>query len=227
MPSAAETIVCRVCGEQIGPDGVLSCKDCGTPHHKDCWEFTGGCSVYGCGGSRSSSYALPIAAASDVVIPADEVLKINENTPIPAAYARRRDGFPTPAYFATLAYGNSITGVKLFGTGFAIWLASITLGTVLQPFVFFSVAGCVLLMLSPLYWLAASVLSILSISTGLAEGRIERKAVHAFLVGAFIPLLICLYADLGSLAIGAAGALFIGGFLFQFARNAFLTKFDL
>jgi hypothetical protein len=24
------------------------CEICGTPHHRDCWEFTGGCAIFGC-----------------------------------------------------------------------------------------------------------------------------------------------------------------------------------
>jgi uncharacterized RDD family membrane protein YckC len=28
---------------------VVKCPECGTPHHKDCWEENKGCAVYGCG----------------------------------------------------------------------------------------------------------------------------------------------------------------------------------
>jgi hypothetical protein len=38
-----------VCCEQLSQD-VVFCVRCKTPHHRDCWEYSGGCSTYGCGG---------------------------------------------------------------------------------------------------------------------------------------------------------------------------------
>ena len=46
-----EEVVCQICGEGIRLDAV-SCKSCKTPHHKDCWEYYGTCSTYGCGQKR-------------------------------------------------------------------------------------------------------------------------------------------------------------------------------
>lgn len=44
--------VCKVCGEAItGP--AVRCASCKTPHHRDCWEFVGACSIYGCQGKQS------------------------------------------------------------------------------------------------------------------------------------------------------------------------------
>jgi hypothetical protein len=41
---------CQICGAALG--GVLvRCSRCSTPHHADCWEYTGVCSTYGCGGT--------------------------------------------------------------------------------------------------------------------------------------------------------------------------------
>jgi hypothetical protein len=40
--------VCRVCGESIESDLVF-CRRCKTPHHRDCWQYAGQCSVFGCG----------------------------------------------------------------------------------------------------------------------------------------------------------------------------------
>jgi hypothetical protein len=40
---------CGVCGDKtIG--GIVLCSRCKTPHHKECWEYMGGCSLYACGG---------------------------------------------------------------------------------------------------------------------------------------------------------------------------------
>jgi hypothetical protein len=45
--------VCQVCGSAIPSDVRLYCRRCRTPHHKDCWEFNGRCSIYACGEKRS------------------------------------------------------------------------------------------------------------------------------------------------------------------------------
>ena len=41
--------LCCVCCEQLTHE-VVFCVRCKTPHHRDCWEYSGGCSTYGCGG---------------------------------------------------------------------------------------------------------------------------------------------------------------------------------
>jgi hypothetical protein len=41
---------CKVCGEPISNGAVIICASCSTPHHRDCWEYVGGCSIYGCNG---------------------------------------------------------------------------------------------------------------------------------------------------------------------------------
>ena len=38
---------CPVCGEVIADAAVL-CRRCHTPHHRECWEYFGACTVYGC-----------------------------------------------------------------------------------------------------------------------------------------------------------------------------------
>jgi Prokaryotic RING finger family 1 len=40
---------CKVCGEAIQFGPVVVCTVCDTPHHRECWEYTGVCSIYGCG----------------------------------------------------------------------------------------------------------------------------------------------------------------------------------
>ncbi|MEK6233419.1 MAG: hypothetical protein N2C14_01805, partial [Planctomycetales bacterium] len=46
----AEAPVCQICGEGI-EDLKVVCVSCQTPHHRDCWEYAGCCSMYGCGQS--------------------------------------------------------------------------------------------------------------------------------------------------------------------------------
>ena len=46
--------VCKVCGEAIvGDDPWVVCTTCQTPHHRDCWEFIGTCSIFGCQGKSA------------------------------------------------------------------------------------------------------------------------------------------------------------------------------
>ncbi len=49
---SVEAIICQVCGEAIGVERVV-CRRCRTPHHPDCWEYYGACSIYGCGEKRA------------------------------------------------------------------------------------------------------------------------------------------------------------------------------
>jgi hypothetical protein len=50
-PDDAGPPICKVCGEPIN-DPEVRCTTCRTPHHRDCWEFVGSCSIYGCNGKR-------------------------------------------------------------------------------------------------------------------------------------------------------------------------------
>jgi hypothetical protein len=43
---------CQICGSDITEEARVNCRRCGTPHHKDCWEFNGQCSTYACGEKR-------------------------------------------------------------------------------------------------------------------------------------------------------------------------------
>lgn len=45
---------CGVCGESLAGEVVI-CRRCNTPHHRECWQFTGGCATYGCGGRECSA----------------------------------------------------------------------------------------------------------------------------------------------------------------------------
>jgi hypothetical protein len=52
---AMEEVVCQICGEDIKLDAV-TCRSCKTPHHKDCWDYYGACSTYGCGQKRHTPH---------------------------------------------------------------------------------------------------------------------------------------------------------------------------
>jgi hypothetical protein len=41
--------MCRVCAQPMGATRLVNCPRCETPHHHDCWEYIGGCAIFGCG----------------------------------------------------------------------------------------------------------------------------------------------------------------------------------
>lgn len=46
--------ICKVCGDPILPKARrVVCVACRTPYHHDCWEYIGGCSIFGCQGKMS------------------------------------------------------------------------------------------------------------------------------------------------------------------------------
>jgi hypothetical protein len=41
---------CEICGDPLEAE-LVACSSCGTPAHRDCWDFADGCPVYACRGS--------------------------------------------------------------------------------------------------------------------------------------------------------------------------------
>lgn len=60
LPISLAAAKCQVCGEALGADHVI-CRTCKTPHHHDCWNYAGCCSVFAC---RDTRYLIPVADAS-------------------------------------------------------------------------------------------------------------------------------------------------------------------
>jgi len=48
---SATAAQCQVCGEPLKQD-LVYCQACRTPHHRECWDYFGGCSTYACGGKK-------------------------------------------------------------------------------------------------------------------------------------------------------------------------------
>ena len=44
--------LCKVCGDLIETGPRVLCARCKAPHHQDCWEFIGSCSIFGCNGKE-------------------------------------------------------------------------------------------------------------------------------------------------------------------------------
>ncbi|MBI3891326.1 MAG: hypothetical protein HY303_07330, partial [Candidatus Wallbacteria bacterium] len=51
--------ICQVCSQEMGADKrpLMECPSCQTRHHQECWDYAGGCSVFGC--DRRSGADLP------------------------------------------------------------------------------------------------------------------------------------------------------------------------
>lgn len=49
---------CQVCGDDVVEEMVI-CQRCKTPHHRDCWQYFGSCSTYGC---QEKQYSVPNVA---------------------------------------------------------------------------------------------------------------------------------------------------------------------
>ena len=43
-----DAALCQVCGELVKIEDAKCCPRCDTAHHHDCWQYMGGCSIYGC-----------------------------------------------------------------------------------------------------------------------------------------------------------------------------------
>lgn len=43
---------CGVCGASLAEGALVRCEKCRTPHHADCWDFNGRCSIFACGSTK-------------------------------------------------------------------------------------------------------------------------------------------------------------------------------
>ncbi len=65
-----EDVICKVCGEEIDGHEMVYCQRCKTPHHGECWQYAGSCSVYGC---LEKNYRRPQAVSATNQAPADAI----------------------------------------------------------------------------------------------------------------------------------------------------------
>ena len=59
---------CSLCGAGVPREAARACGLCAAPHHEDCWEYTGMCSAYGCGGIAAVPWRadlVPVEVAID------------------------------------------------------------------------------------------------------------------------------------------------------------------
>jgi len=58
---------CPVCATAVEHDEVV-CPRCQTPHHRECWEYTGGCAIFGCDGLRWRPSRAPAALTAEAAL---------------------------------------------------------------------------------------------------------------------------------------------------------------
>lgn len=54
-PPSGTRPVCPVCAAEIAARDKVECRRCRTPHHRECWEYAGTCSMFAC---REAKYSL-------------------------------------------------------------------------------------------------------------------------------------------------------------------------
>ena len=66
---------CRICGDAFQAE-IVCCRRCKTPHHRECWEYNGGCSTYAC---RETVFLVPQTAQP--LLPGDATTQVEQRWP--------------------------------------------------------------------------------------------------------------------------------------------------
>jgi hypothetical protein len=122
-PEGLPAPVCPVCGEPIGVAPTI-CPECETPHHWDCWEYNGGCAIYGCPMQARKAKERPRGEGGDEV-------EIPDKIPFPRLKAGMYLGFffvtaPT-AVFTILC---ELVAIMAFAAGSGVGAAAAVGGMV-------------------------------------------------------------------------------------------------
>lgn len=118
-----EPVLCALCGS---PGAARACARCGTPHHQDCWDYGGGCTIYGCAG-RESEVARRVPSA---LVEIDETTRLPAPRPAPLAALTRWLARDARALPRTL--GTSLT-TSLLASAALIEVSGLWAGLVVVP----------------------------------------------------------------------------------------------
>src|SRR6266702_1049762 len=68
---------CRMAFEETGPPRIF-CTVCGTPHHEDCYQENGGCTVFGCARAPADDPKLQVSQSdlSAIVVPVQPAVQV-------------------------------------------------------------------------------------------------------------------------------------------------------
>jgi len=64
-PVAVSSIRCPVCASPVGDADVHVCPRCDTPHHRECWDYVGGCALFGCEPSKGPARPTAVVPLDD------------------------------------------------------------------------------------------------------------------------------------------------------------------
>jgi hypothetical protein len=78
--------LCPYCRSSIEESDVnrIDCPGCGTPHHRDCFDENGGCTIFGCSSAPPPEVKVTIAGP-ELDVPATTVLAVPPSLPPPPA----------------------------------------------------------------------------------------------------------------------------------------------
>src|SRR6267142_3815069 len=90
---------CRVAFDETAPAKVF-CTACGTPHHEDCYQENGGCTVFGCARAPADDPKLQVSQSdlNAILVPAQAAY------PVPQYPVQQ---YPPPAYGGPLGLGQA------------------------------------------------------------------------------------------------------------------------
>ena len=116
---SADSIVCPYCRTPIvdgGDPPKVFCSGCGTPHHSDCYEENGGCTIFGCTAAppdepkvhigASEAHSVPSTFDAPPIASAGRVLALDPSEPPPP---------PSPIYHEPSSPAKSRTTFILLG----------------------------------------------------------------------------------------------------------------
>lgn len=101
--------VCPYCRAPLGDDaaGLTVCPSCGTPHHADCFEENGGCTVFGCSAAPPAEPKLSIGSG-ELLAPAQpqvQVPAVHLVPPPPPPPATGNGSVTMAPLFSSIGYG--------------------------------------------------------------------------------------------------------------------------
>jgi hypothetical protein len=167
---------CGVCRQPVTPGVDKACGLCAAPHHPDCWEYTGACSTFGCGGIAAVPWVADLVPRNALTI--DETTAVDRPGRGPAALLRARLGGRVKDLPVTLKAG--LRGGLAATATLAVFVAAAVQGPwiLLMPIFWKYMAGACSLLVGTggIYGLAAPFLAPLQHRYPLRTGLVAALA---------------------------------------------------
>jgi hypothetical protein len=115
--------LCRVCGHSLG-HAPCACAKCQTPAHPDCFAYSGGCSIFGCG-SQAARFA---DKAPNGWRPQDDGTAL---VPIASVTVPGKGALMDRALHSCCEYWRTTAQLELFSVLGQTWFAAVAFGAAL------------------------------------------------------------------------------------------------